>query len=153
MVSKELITQKLQEFIDNENEGNEIFFVDLKISNSNNIDLFIDSFEGITIKNCREVSKYIESQLDREQEDFQITVSSAGLDLPFRVKEQYIKTIGKQISVKTNEGNKHKGKLLSVNEEDIEIEEQKKIKKKIVTEIKNIRFENIKSAKVVISFK
>ena len=153
MVSKELITQKLQEFIDNENEGNEIFFVDLKISNSNNIDLFIDSFEGITIKNCREVSKYIESQLDREQEDFQITVSSAGLDLPFRVKEQYIKNIGKQISVKTSEGNKHKGKLLSVNEEDIEIEEQKKIKKKIVTEIKNIRFENIKSAKVVISFK
>jgi ribosome maturation factor RimP len=153
MVSKELITQKLQEFIDNENEGNQIFFVDLKISNSNNIDLFIDSFEGITIKNCREVSKYIESQLDREQEDFQITVSSAGLDLPFRVKEQYIKNINKEISVKTSEGNKHKGKLLSVNEEDIEIQEQKKVKKKKVTEIKNIRFENIKSAKVVISFK
>ena len=77
-----------------------LYEVITKISADNRISVFIDSLKGININDCAVLSRLLEDQLDREKEDFELTVSSAGLDQPFIVIEQYKKNIGKQIKVK-----------------------------------------------------
>ncbi len=108
---------------------------------------------------CIDFSRAIEHNLDREIEDFQLNVSSPGLDKPFIVKEQYIKNIGRNVKVTRVEGNVIKGILTAVNDDDIIIEfsykekiEGKK-KKQIITKQEKILFNNIKETTIIISFK
>lgn len=139
-------------------EGTDLFLVDLQISTSNKISVLLDSWTSVTIDNCVSISRKIESSLDREEQDFALEVSSAGLDLPFVVLDQYKKNIGRNVEVITLEGLKATGKLLSVTDDGIEIESEKKVKvegkkkKEIVIEKSHILFSNIKSTKVEISF-
>ncbi len=91
MLSKE----KILELIDPLLSGKEFFLISLDISHSNSIRLVIDSMRGVTIDDCVAFSRAIEHQLNRETEDFDIEVSSAGLTEPFRVREQYLKNSGK----------------------------------------------------------
>ena len=118
----------------------------------------IDSFGGIKVKDCALLSKKIEGKLDRENEDFELLVSSAGLDNAFKVLKQYEKNIGKSIKLLTVDGEKLKGKLLSVTENEIEIEPEikkaKKNKLKTVNKEENINMAMnlIKEARVVITF-
>ena len=71
------------------------FVVDIAVSVSNDISIYVDDMNGITIDECRRISQAIEECLDREKEDYSLEVSSPGLTNPFRVKEQYLKNIGK----------------------------------------------------------
>ena len=66
---------------------------------SGEIRIFIDSDSRVLIEHCIELSKFIESQLDRDVEDFELNVSSSGLDQPYRLSRQYIKNIGREVSV------------------------------------------------------
>ncbi len=159
--SKENITKLFEEILKTENQklsDKDIFLTDVKISTDNRITILIDSFEGVKIKDCAYLSKKTEERLDREKEDFELVVSSAGLDNPFRVYKQYEKNKGRLIKVLTSEGEKIKGKLISVNETEIEIEpevkKQKKNKTKTENKTKNltVAFSRIKEAKVVITF-
>lgn len=147
----ELISEKLAE--------KECFVVELDVRTGNNILLEIDSPKGISIQDCVDLSRAIEHNLDREIEDFELHVSSAGLDKPFRVREQYIKNIGKEVKVITKDSEKIKGILKEVGEEEITVEysykeriEGKKKKQTIIKQEK-IPFDNIKETTIIISFK
>lgn len=133
------------------------FVVTLDIRSGNNILLEIDSIEGVKISDCVEVSRAIEHNLDRETEDFELHVSSPGLDKPFKVIEQYQKNIGRTVQVETLENTTLKGKLISVSDEKItlEIEKKEKIgkKKKLIIENIELTINQIKETKIIISFK
>lgn len=145
---KKLIDEKLDEL--------GLFLVEIKIKPGNNIMVFIDGDKDVTIKECVKISRQIESNLDRETEDFELQVSSAGLDQPYKVIKQYVKNIGKEVTIVTKEGEKYTGKLASANEEYVEIivaPTKKELKEKKENQVFKFKIENIKETKSVISFK
>ncbi len=134
------------------------FIVDIAIKQGNKITVLLDNDNGVSIKDCVEMSRHIESNLDREKDDFELNVMSPGLTEPFKILRQYQKNVGKQIDVLTKEGKKLSGKLLFATEEGIELEskvkekvEGKKGKQLIINNIK-LTFNQIKETKIVISF-
>ncbi len=151
--------KKIEEFV-NEVVSGDFFVVKINVSTANKIQVYIDSKQGATIDDCIKVSRHIEGNLDREEEDFELEVSTPGLSEPFVVHQQYKKNIGRNVEVQLKSGEKITGKLLSFNDGNIEISEEKMIKpegakRKKKVEIKhslNIE-KDIVSTKVVISFK
>lgn len=133
------------------------FIVDVKISKSNDINIFIDDLDGLAIEECKRISRFVESQLDREEEDYALEVSSPGLTKSFKVLKQYEKYLNKEVETVTDDGEKVTGILKEANKEFIIIETSatKKInnKKQLVVEETKIEFVNIKTTKSVISFK
>ncbi len=127
----------------------------IKIGTSNQITILIDNFEGISFSDCITISKSVEADLDREKEDFELTVSSAGISSPFTIPLQYQKNIGKEIEIYTVDNKKIRVILFNVEEEYIEIELKEKVKidgkKKKQEKIskQKIMFDNIKTAKLV----
>lgn len=136
----------------------ELFLVDLKISKENVIEIFIDALEGVNIQTCIEVSREIESHLNREEEDFELTVSSAGIGYPFKVEQQYEKNLNKPVEVKLKEGGKLEGLLKAFDAQSVTVEyEEKKVvegskKKQLVKTEKTIHREDIKEIKDVVKF-
>lgn len=134
----------------------EIFLVDIKVTAINKILIWIDKKDGITIDECAEINKELENHLDRSIEDFEMEVSSPGLDTSFRVRQQYDKNIGREIEIVTEDNKIHKGKLLQITEDEIKLEiiKNKKGKGKKedqATEL-SLGFNQIKSAKVIVTF-
>ena len=154
MVTKEQIESLVLEKI----QGTEIFLVDVSIHSGNSVVVLIDKSEGISIEECVGVTRHINSNFDREKEDYSLEVSSPGLGSPFKVKEQYLKNIGRNIEVVKNDGVTLKGKLLNYSEKGIQLEmlvkdKTNKKSKKLIIEIANIESNDIKSSKSLISFK
>jgi len=149
---------KVLELVEEKLEDN-MFLVDVSVSKNNIIHVFIDSFEGLTIEQCIEISRHVEHNLDREEEDFELQVSSPGLTESFKVKEQYIKYKGREVEVLTSEGVQLTGVMKDVNDEGIILETSKREKveghkkKQLIVKEHNLKFDEIKSAKAVISFK
>jgi ribosome maturation factor RimP len=150
MIEKQKIEALVQEFT----EGTSLFPVAVKVSSSNRITVLVDKNEGITIDECAAIHRYIENNLDRETEDFELQVSSPGLDMPFLVIEQYFKNEGKKVEITDNEGSKYSGKLKNVTKGGFELETEFKIKGK-TKEIKDIsfNFDQIKSTRVILTIK
>ena len=137
-----------------------LFIVDISISATNVIHLELDKAEGyVSINECMSVSRNIEHNLDRESEDFELHVSSAGLDKPFRVLAQYTKNIGREVKVVTTDGKKMEGTLSTANEKEITLETSRKEKiegkkkKELIVEQHVFPMNQIKETKIVISFK
>jgi len=155
MISKDSVYQIVEQFIVDKN----YYLVDVKVTPDNRISVEIDSFDGVTIKFCMEVNRHIESQLDREVEDYELEVSSAGLTEPFKVLKQYEKNLGNEVEVLTKSGKKVSGLLVEVGEKEfsLEIEKTEKpegAKRKItVTEHLTFLYEDIKTTKYIIRFK
>jgi len=155
MITKE----KIEEIIADIVKEKKAFIVDIKVSSSNKINVEIDSEEGFTIEDCVEVSRLVENKLDRDEEDFELEVASAGLSEPFKVIQQYKKNLGKDVETLTRGGIKIIGVLTSVTEEGFEIEESKmmkvegKKKKQPVTEKHWFGFDDVKSTTIIIKFK
>lgn len=149
---------KVEELV-KERLDDDMFIVEISVSKSNAIRVFVDGFNGITIDQCISVSRNVEHNLDREEEDFELEVSSPGLTESFKVKEQYIKYTGREIKVETEDGTKLEGLLKQSDDQGIVLEttERKKLegqkKKQVIVTGHNIKYEDIKSAKAVISFK
>jgi ribosome maturation factor RimP len=139
---------------------NGLFIVEISVSSGNNISVELDKHEGgVSVQDCVSVSRNIEHNLDREQADFSLNVSSAGLDKGLRVFDQYKKNIGRSLKVKLNEGGTVEGELIQASKDEITLQtkrkermEGKKKKEEIIEDIK-IPMVNIKEAKIVISFK
>jgi len=143
---KELTNQYLVDFPS-------LFLVDVKVGIGNRIKVRVDSDESVLVHDCRALSKFIESNLDREKEDFELEVSSAGIDFPLTNIRQYIKNIGRSVQVLIVDGSTYKGKLLAATESEIEVANEKKEKvKKVVVENTTVDFNKIKETKIVISF-
>ena len=131
------------------------FLVDVKVNTANVITVFFDRMEGVQVENCLEVSKHIEEHFDREAEDYELTVCSAGLDNPFMVNEQYQKNIGKEVGVLLSNGKRKSGTLLSY-EDTLRLEVRKKKKgsrKEYIVQEVSISKEEIKETKLKINFK
>jgi len=160
MISKEELQNITESILLSEKDNfidKTIFFVEARVSNDNRMTINIDSFEGIKIDDCAKLSKLIEEKFDREEEDFELSVSSAGLDKPLKVIKQYQKNIGKTVKFQTVEGEKFKGILKEVSEEGIVLIPEKSKKKKKNKDIEQkseltFEFEHIKQVKLVITF-
>jgi ribosome maturation factor RimP len=146
---------KVRKMIETHLSGGEIFPVDVVITPGNHISVFIDGDHGVTIEACRELSQFLNESLDRDAEDFELTVSSAGADRPLKLPRQFKKNLGRQLDVVTNTGEKFSGILLNSDNSSIELEivPLKRPKKEQEKKIVSLKFTDIKSAKEVITFK
>ena len=159
MISKENIIALIDERI--KDLEKDLYVVELTISANNVIRVEVDKLEeNVSVDECVSISRNIEHNLDREEEeDFELHVSSAGLDKPFRHINQYKKNIGRMVKVKPLDSSKIEGLLSIVDEKGIVIihSEKKRIegkkKKEIVEEEFRFDFDKIKETKIVISFK
>ena len=129
------------------------FLVTVKVSAQNDIQVFVDKTEGISISECLQISRFIEEELDREVEDFQLLVSSPGLSKAFVVEEQYLKNIGREVVVKLTDGKKIKGRLAAFDG-DITLETTNKLKNKKQLKIQQeiISSSEIKETKLIVKF-
>jgi ribosome maturation factor RimP len=133
-------------------KNEDVFLVDLAVKPGNKITVLIDRIGGLNITDCVDLSRFLEGNLDREKEDFELSVSSPGADAPFKVLKQYEKNIGRKVKITTNDNQILNGILLKLEGEIIEIEPEKG--KKTKTAVPNtIAINNIKEIKVIISFK
>lgn len=107
MIDKNVVTRIVDEWL----EGKDYFLVDVAVSPEDKIVVEIDHAEGVWIDDCVELSRYIESKLDREEEDYELEVGSAGIGQPFKVLQQYLIHIGKEVEILTKEGKKLEGVL------------------------------------------
>ncbi|MFI5149932.1 MAG: ribosome assembly cofactor RimP [Bacteroidia bacterium] len=156
MIKEEVIL----ELVNKKLEGTSKFLVSVKVRPANKIVVFFDDeASGVGVADCVELSKYIESNLNRDIEDFELEVSSPGMDQPLMVHRQYIKTIGKQVNVLLKQGEKHSGKLTAVTENGINIEKStrertdtSKKKRELVTENIFVQFSEIKETRRIVSF-
>ena len=149
-----LVEERIQEL------DNGLYVVEMTISSTNVIRIEIDKINGgVTVADCVSVSRNVEHNLDREKADFELHVSSAGLDKPFRHINQYIKNVGRTINVKTKDGRTIEGEIVKVADEKIILSSEEmqllegKKKKEKVEVIYEIMLTEIKEANIVISFK
>jgi len=154
MIKKAHIEEVIQPII-NEKGG---FLVSLNIDKQNRIIAKIDSIEGFSIADCVDISKAIEGSLDRDEEDFELEVSTPGLNAEFKVWEQYKKNEGRKVEILQDNGDKFKGILKTVTPESFTVETEKRVKtdgkkkKEVVTEIHQIDFDSVKKARLVLDF-
>jgi ribosome maturation factor RimP len=155
MIQKEQVREIVESFL----KDSDYFIVDVKVDNNNKLLVEIDSTEGISIDTCAALSRHIESNLDREAEDYELEVGSPGLGLPFKVIDQYFKYEGNEVDVLDINNIKYQGILNNVNEDGFCLEITKKVKpdgaKRKIEVTENIPFEykNIKYTKYTIRFK
>ena len=155
MIDRNIVSGIVNEWL----EDKEYFLVDIEVTPDNKIVVEIDHAEGVWIDDCVELSRFIESKLDREQEDYELEVGSAGIGQPFKVLQQYLIHIGQEVEVLTKEGKKLEGVLKDANEENMTVTILKKVKPegakrpKLVEEDVTFRYEEIKYTKYLISFK
>jgi len=151
------ISKYVQESLD-ENGWEDCYIVEVRISASKRIEVFLDRDEGISFQICRKVSRYIEEKIDESLEfgeKYTLDVSSPGLETPLKLLRQYYKNVGRKVVVKTKEDTVVKGVMKEVNDDYIIIEVtegKKNTKKRTITE-KKIEMNNIMETKIAVSFK
>ena len=131
-------------------EGTEKYLVNMRITPDNRIFVDIDGDNGINIDDCIELSRTIENKLNREEEDFELNVSSAGAEAPLKMPRQYRRHIGRMLSVEPFEGEAVQGILLEADEEQFVI--KTKGQKKVAPQELTFRYDNVKTVKVVLPF-
>lgn len=135
------------------------FLVDVSVSKDNEIEITIESEEGIIdLEDCVNLSRYFETVFDREVEDYALTVTSAGLDQPFKVIKQYLKAVGTKVEVAFKGGKKMVALLEAADEEGITLKYSVKesvegSKKKVMVEhTDKFTMEQVNSVRPFIEF-
>lgn len=155
MIDKNKVKDLVAEWL----EGKEYFLVDTAVDNQNKITVEIDHKDGVWIEDCCELSKYIEERLDREVEDYELEVGSAGIGQPFKVLQQYINSVGYDVELMTADGKKMEGYLKEADENGfvIVVNEKQKIEGKkrpqMVEVEKPFKYDEVKWVKSIIDFK
>ena len=136
-----------------------LYIVDINISKDNDIELTIESEDGVVeLDDCVAVSRFFESCFDREKEDYSLTVTSAGLDQPFKVLKQYLKTVGKKVEVQLKGGKKMVAVLEAADEESVTLKytvkesvEGKK-KKELVEHVDRFTMDQVNAVRPFVEF-
>lgn len=155
MIEKTLVEQ----VVTNALEGTKMFLVDLTIGTDNRIVVEVDSMNAIDIDSCVALSRKIESSLNRDVEDFELEVGSAGLTSPFKVKAQFDKNVGNEVEVLTKDGRKFSGILTAAEADTFTVEVARKVKKEeakrpvVEMQPETLAYGDAKSVKYVINFK
>lgn len=149
----QVLEQKVRDLISSDPT---LFLVELRIKPTNNIKVFIDGDQGVSIEKLVQYNRKLYKDLEENAMfpggDFSLEVSSPGLDEPLKLHRQYLKNIGRYVEVTEKEGTLKAGKLLSATETEIVVEEEKGKHKKKEFVQHTIPFENIKSTKIQIKF-
>ena len=155
MISKSAVQQAVEAWL----EGKEYFLVDVDVTPDDRIVVEIDHADGVWIEDCASLSRFIEDRLDRDDEDYELEVGSAGIGQPFKVEQQYINSIGKEIEVLMSDGKKLCGILKSVNIPDFVIATKEKMvpegkKRPVLVDVdKQLNMNDIKWARYLLNFK
>lgn len=155
MIDKKVVKEIVEKWLD----GKEYFLVDVEISSDNCIVVEIDHKDGVWIEDCADLSRFIEENLNREDEDYELEVGSAGLGQPFKVAQQYINFIGQEVEVLDADGKKVKGLLKSVDGNDFVVTVNEKVmvegkKRPVKMDVDHTyQMDKVKYCKYVISFK
>jgi ribosome maturation factor RimP len=147
------IEEKIGELLQ---ETPELFLVKIKIDAKNNIAVFLDGDNGISIGQCTQINRalypFIEENEFFVNNDFSLEVSSAGIDEPLLLTRQYTKNVGREVEVLYKDGVKKIGKLMSNTETSITIEITTGKGKKAETSTETIELEQVKSSIVQVKF-
>ena len=155
MIDKDLLVKTVEEAI----KGTDLFIVDIVVKPDNNIIVELDSANGVDIDSCVAINRKIESVFDRDVEDYQLEVGSAGPTSPFKAKAQYDKNIGNEVEILTRAGRKLSGRLVETGDETFTVEVPTKVKhegaKRPVIELvpETFAYGDCKSVKYKIDFK
>lgn len=124
-------SEKVKELTDEAVAADEAFLIDLKISADAKIKILVDHVEGMSVEMLMRISRHVEHNLDREENDFAIEVSSPGIDIPFSVNQQYTKNVGRPVIVTMLDETKKKGDLVKFENEEITIMWTEKVSKPV----------------------
>ena len=155
MIDKNVVRNLVEEWL----KDKEYFLVDVEISQDDKIVVEIDHADGVWIDDCVQLSKYIEDRLNRDDEDYELEVGSAGLGQPFKVPQQYVNFIGKEVEVLDADGKKYRGVLKAVDGRDFTVTVKEKVKKEgakrpTMEDVdRTFSMDGVKYAKYLISFK
>lgn len=155
MIDKNVVKNLVEEWL----VGKDYFLVDITVSTDDKITVEIDHADGVYINDCVELSRFIEDHLDRDQEDYELEVGSAGLGQPFKVAQQYQNHIGEPVEVLGSDGKKVKGVLKSVDGRDFVVSVNEKVKvegkkRPVMMDVDHsYNMDNVKYTKYLISFK
>ncbi len=155
MIERKAVCQIVDEWL----QGKDYFLVSIDISTDDKIIVEIDHKDGVWIEDCVALSRFIESHLSRDKEDYELEVGSAGIGQPFKVLQQYYNHIGKEVDILTKEGKKITGLLKDADEEKLAVTVKAKQKvegskrpKLVETDI-ILHYDEIKYTKYLIRFK
>lgn len=155
MIDRNVILQLVEEKL----ASTEMFLVDVEVKTGNIIVVEIDSDEAVSIDDCVALSRWLEEHLDRDKEDFELEVGSAGITSPFKVLRQYVKNIGNEVEILLKAGVKLTGVLKEADENGIVVTVEKQVKpegakrKITVQEDQSYTYDEIKYTKYLIRFK
>lgn len=155
MIDRNVIFQLVEEKL----ASTEMFLVDVEVKTGNVIVVEIDSDEAVSIDDCVALSRWLEEHLDRDKEDFELEVGSAGITSPFKVLRQYVKNIGNEVEILLKAGVKLTGVLKEADENGIVVTVEKQVKpegakrKITVQEDQSYTYDEIKYTKYLIRFK
>ena len=155
MIDKNVVRNLVEEWL----QDKEYFLVDVEISPDDRIVVEIDHADGVWIEDCVELSRYIEDRLDRDEEDYELEVGSAGRGQPLRVRQEGVKVGGKSVEVLDSDGKKVKGVLKSVDGNDFTVTVAEKVKQEgkkrpVLTDVDHTyQMDKVKYTKYLISFK
>lgn len=158
MISRELVESQVKQVLSSNETFEGMFIVETSVSESNEIFVVLDGYKPVTLDHCVALNTELESKLNREVEDFEIKVASAGLGFPFKVPEQYKKYLGQEVEVLKTDGKKEKGILLSFSGDSLTLEVTSRVKvegkkkKQVQVSQEIIALPLVKSTKAVISF-
>lgn len=153
MINKSKVASIVEEYL----QDSSLFLVDISVSRGNKVLVSIDGDQGVQISDCVALSRHILTFFDRDQEDFELEVSSVGVGTPLVLPRQYHNNIGRSIAIERSNDNRLRGKLLAVQPDGILVErvlpkDKKKLKEPLEAEV-FIPFEEIVQAKIQPSFK
>ena len=157
MIDRNIVKNLVDQWLENENK--DYFLVDIEISKDDKIVVEIDHADGVWIEDCVELSRFIEDNLNRDEEDYELEVGSAGIGRPFKVRQQYLIHIGKEVEVLGDDGKKYKGILKSVEENTFVVTTKEKVKEEgakrpVIKDIdRTFDMETVKYTKYLLSFK
>ena len=145
-------------YIESKLDGTDMYLVDVKITPDNNIIVELDSDTAIDIDDCIKLTQEIESEFDRDKEDYELEVGSVGITSPLQVPRQYKKYIGKEMEVLTKSGKKLKGILVEAGEDGFKVETEEKVrkegtKKPVIEKISHdFNYGDVKEVKYLLKF-
>lgn len=135
-----------------------LFLIDLSISDSYKITVVLDGDNGVSLQDCMDISRAIEHNLDREEQDFSLEVASAGVSMPLKMSRQYLKNIGRNIKLTTSNNEIIEAKLVGADHEKATLNWKERVQKKIgkgketIEVTREFPYVDIKEAIITIKF-
>ena len=155
MIDKNVVKKIVDEWL----ADKDYFLVDIMVSPDDKIVVEIDHADGVWIEDCVALSRYVEEHLSRDEEDYELEVGSAGLGQPFKVPQQYVNFVGKEVEVLDEDGKKYKGILKSVDGNDFVVTVREKVKvegkkRPVLSDVDHsFQMDKVKYTKYLLSFK